>query len=109
MPSSQSAHQVQVSFNNFPITTELADSHDHDDMLFLSMLNTGFLGLLHLGEMTISNNPYLRDFPYKTYTAFEGNHVHIAKIVNASDSQLLMAKYIRSPDALFPLHPQLWL
>jgi hypothetical protein len=112
------------------ITATLADSHDHDDMLFLSMLNTGFSGLLRLGEMAISDNPYLRDFrkvilhnsltwvdhdfefllpAHKTDTAFEGNRVHIAKIVDAPDPQPLMAKYIRSRDALFPLHPQLWL
>jgi len=44
------------------ITGELINSRDHDDMLFLCMLNTGFLGLLHLGEMTVSDNPHLQDF-----------------------------------------------
>src|ERR1700729_2661172 len=44
------------------ITTNLATSSDHDDMLFLSMLNTGFPGLLRLGEMSVSDNPQLRDF-----------------------------------------------
>ena len=31
------------------ITTSLQESRDHDDMLFLSMLNTGFSELLRLG------------------------------------------------------------
>jgi hypothetical protein len=76
------------------ITSDLADSRNHDDMLFLSMLNTGFPGLLRLGEMTINNNPHLRNFckvvlqsslkwigtdfefllpAHKTDTMFEGN------------------------------------
>jgi len=44
------------------ITSELINSHDHDEMLFLCMLNTGFLGLLCLGEMTVSDNLHLQDF-----------------------------------------------
>jgi hypothetical protein len=44
------------------ITTDLSASVAHDDMLFLSMLNTGFAGLLRLGEMTVSDNQQLRDF-----------------------------------------------
>ena len=44
------------------IATRLAGSRDHDDLLFLSMLNTGFAGLLRLGEMAVSDNPHLRDF-----------------------------------------------
>jgi len=71
-------------------------------MLFLCMLNTGFAGLLRLGKMTVSDNRQLRDFrkvvlrnsltwvlhdfefllpAHKTDTAFEGNRVHIAKVV----------------------------
>jgi hypothetical protein len=44
------------------IFTALHQSQDHDDMLFLSMLNTGFPGLLRLGEMAVSDNLKLRDF-----------------------------------------------
>ena len=44
------------------ITTSLQNSHDHNDMLFLSMLNTGFPGLLRLGEMVVNDNPALQDF-----------------------------------------------
>jgi hypothetical protein len=44
------------------IATSLNGSREHDDKLFLSMLNTGFPGLLRLGEMTVSDNPTLRDF-----------------------------------------------
>ena len=94
------------------------------------MLNTGFPGLLHLGEMAISDNPDLRDFrkvvlrnsikwlgsefefllpAHKADTTFEGNRVHIAQIIDAPDPGPIMANYIASRDKLFPLHPQLWL
>ena len=41
------------------VTTDLINSSDHDDMLFLSMINTSFPGLLRLGEMAVSDNPHL--------------------------------------------------
>ena len=44
---------------------------------------------------------------HKANTTFEGNRVHIARIINAPDPQPIMARYTR--DRLFPLHPQLWL
>ena len=112
------------------VTTDLAASRDHDDILFLSMLNTGFTGLLRLGELAVSDNPRLRDFrkvtlrnslrllagnydfflpTHKSDATFEGNRVHIAQIVNAPDPKPIMERYIRSCDMLFPLHPQLWL
>ena len=112
------------------ITDELIDSRDHDDVLFLCMLNTGFPGLLRLGEMTVSDNPHLRDFQkivlrntltwvendfefllptHKTDTTFEGNRVHIAKIIGAPNPRPIMERYILSRDQSFPLHPQLWL
>jgi hypothetical protein len=112
------------------ITTHFANSSDHDDILFLSMLNTGFPGLLRLGEMAVTDHLHLRDFrkvvlrsslewigrdfefllpTHKTDTIFEGNRVHIAQIIGAPDPKPIMAAYIRSRDRLFPLHPQLWL
>jgi hypothetical protein len=112
------------------IFNSLQTSADHDDMLFLSMLNTGFPGLLRLGEMAVSDNPQLRNFrkvvlrnslewvgndyefllpAHKTDTSFEGNRVHIAKIIGAPDPCPIMQRYISSRDQLFPLHPQLWL
>ena len=112
------------------ITTALAHSHDHDDLLFLTMLNSGFTGLLRLGELAVSDNPRLRDFrkvvlrssfkwvnsnyefllpTHKSDTTFEGNRVHIARIMNAPDPKPIMETYLHSRDSLFPLHPQLWL
>jgi len=112
------------------IATSLNESREHDDMLFLSMLNTGFPGLLRLGEMTVSDNPTLRDFrkvvlrnsltwvgedyeftlpAHKADTTFEGNRVHVAQIIGAPNPQPIMKRYLSSRDILFPLHPQLWL
>jgi hypothetical protein len=112
------------------IFTALHQSRDHDDMLFLSMLNTGFPGLLRLGEMVVSDNPKLRNFrktilrnsltwvekdyefllpAQKTDTMFKGNQVHISQVIGCPDPQPIMVRYILSCDQLFPLHPQLWL
>jgi len=112
------------------ISTALLPSHDHDDMLFLSMLNTGFPGLLRLGEMAVNDSPKLRDFrkvvlrsslkwvendfefllpAQKTDSTFEGNRVHIAQIIGAPNPHPIMKRYLSSRDRLFPLHPQLWL
>jgi hypothetical protein len=110
------------------IFAALNRSREHDDMLFLCMPNTGFPGLLRLGEMTVSDNPKLRDFrkiilrnsltwvgedyefllpAHKADTTFEGNRVHIAQIIGAPNPRLIMQRYLCSHDQLFPLHPQL--
>ena len=99
-------------------------------MLFLAMINTGFAGLLRLGEMTISDSPHRRDCrklisrsslswvdneyefllpAHKADTTFEGNRVHIARIINVPDPQPLMTRFLTSRDHLFPLNPQLFL
>ena len=112
------------------IADALGDSRDHDDMLFLCMINTGFTGLLRLGEMTVSDTLHLQDSrkvvsrsslswvdngyefllpAHKADTTFEGNRVHIAHIINAPDPQPFMKCFITSRNRLFPLHPQLWL
>jgi hypothetical protein len=112
------------------IADSLHESLDHDDMLFLCMINTGFTGLLRLGEMAVSDSPSLRDSrkvvsrnslswidneyefllpAHKADTTFEGNRVHIARIINAPDPQPFMTRYVASRDRVFPLHPQLWL
>jgi hypothetical protein len=112
------------------ISSALIASPNHDDMLFLSMVCTGFTGLLRLGEITVNDNTQLRDSrknilrnslgwigndyefilpAHKTDTTFEGNRVHIARIIDAPDPHAIMSRYIYSRDRLFPLHPQLWL
>ncbi|KIM77829.1 hypothetical protein PILCRDRAFT_76302 [Piloderma croceum F 1598] len=131
-------HHRQPTKCKAPLTTVqlqsifamLHQSQDHDNMLFLSMLNMGFPGLLHLGERAISNKPDLQDFhkiilhnllswvgndyefllpTQKTDTMFEGNHVRISQIIGTPNPQPVMGCYLYSCDQLFPLHPQLWL
>jgi hypothetical protein len=112
------------------ITDSLDHSREHDDMLFLSVLNTGFAGLLRLGELTVNDSPKLRDCrkvvlrgsltwvahdfefvlpAHKADTTFKGNRIHIAHIIDTPDPLPIMTRYMASRDHLFPLHPQLWL
>jgi hypothetical protein len=112
------------------VSHDLAPSTDHDDLLFHAQLNTGFTGLLRLGELTWPNQIALRDYrkvtlrsslklhareysfwlpTHKADTTFEGNRIVIRKISNAPDPCPIMEHYIRSRDILFPFHPQLWI
>jgi hypothetical protein len=112
------------------VSNSLAVSSDHDDLLFDAQLNTGFTGLLRLGEMTWPNNVALRDYKkvtmrfslewlldayafwlptQKTDTTFEGNRVVVRRISGAPNPYPIMERYIKSRDQLFPFHPQLWL
>jgi hypothetical protein len=112
------------------VSDNLASSTHHDDLLFNTQLNTGFSGLLRLGELTSPDNTALRDYrkitmcfslewlqdayafwlpAHKTDTTFEGNRVVIKQITGAPDPFPIMRQYINSRDHLFPLLPQLWL
>ena len=76
----------------------------HDDLLFNAQLNTGFTGLLCLGEMTWPNRIALRDYKkvtmcfsmewtqnsysfwlltYKANTTFKGNQIVVKEITRA--------------------------
>ncbi|KAJ3969354.1 hypothetical protein EV361DRAFT_972395 [Lentinula raphanica] len=98
----------------------------YDDLLWASMLATGFFGLLRLAEMctsdsSVKRNPrkYCRrlsvkllhnqyEFTLRTHKAdkfFEGNQV----IVNNADALSLFRRYLTNRDTLFPLNPFLWL
>ena len=102
----------------------------HDDLLFNAQLNTGFTGLLHLGEMTWPNRVTLRDYKkvtmrfsmewtadsysfwlptHKTDTTFEGNWIVVKKITGAPDPHPIIENYTKSCNTIFPFHPQLWL
>ena len=112
------------------ITSTLASSSDHDSFLFLSMVNSGFTGLLRLGDMTLPDNLKKRNYrklilrnsfhwdgddfdfslpTHKSDTSYEGNHIHIKQILHAPNPTPLMHRYLHSRDSLFPLHPHLWL
>ena len=44
------------------VANDLASSTLHDDLLFNALLNTGFTGLLQLGELTWPDKVTLRDY-----------------------------------------------
>jgi hypothetical protein len=46
---------------------------------------------------------------HKADTIFEGNKIVVCKISGAPDPLPIMAQYIKSRDAHFSFHPQLWL
>ena len=112
------------------VANDLTSSTLHDDLLFNALLNTGFTGLLRLGELTWPDKVALRDYKkvsmrhsiewspntysfwlptHKANTTFEGNRIVIKKIIGAPDPHPIMARYLKSRDALFTFHPQLWL
>lgn len=121
-----------------PLTVQnLAFVHDRlaaslrlDDLLFDSQINTGFSGLLRLGEMVSPDKLALRDWKkvtmrhtlewlpmaysfwlprHKGDMVFEGNRIVCRRITGAPDPLPIMRRYIENRDRLFPLHPQLWL
>jgi len=116
--------------NLVTVSNDLACSTFHDDFLFDTLLNTGFTGLLHLGELTWPDDLSLRDYKkvmmcfslewvlhaysfwlpaHKSDTTFEGNWIVVKKISGAPEPFPIMDRYIKSRDRKFPLHPQLWL
>jgi len=116
--------------NLITVADDPAPSTLHDDLLFNAQLNTGFPGLLRLGEMTSPDNVALRDYKkitlrfslewlvnayafwlptHKADVTFEGNRIIIKQIAGAPDPSPIMRRYITSRDQLFPFHPQLWL
>jgi hypothetical protein len=116
--------------NLITVADNLASSTVHDDLLFKAQLNTGFTGLLHLGEMAWPDIISLRDYKkitmcfsmewtsdtysfwlptHKADTTFEGNRIVVKRIASAPDPYPIMDQYIKSRDVLFPFHPQLWL
>lgn len=107
-----------------------SSSSSHDDCLFVSMLVTGFFGLLRLGEMTfpdnkslhnwkkvtrrdtvhISNTQYEFTLPgHKADRFFEGNRIVILASRFTHSPLQHFSKYISSRDQLFPVSSPLWL
>jgi hypothetical protein len=116
--------------NLVTVADDLGSSTVHDDLLFNAQLNTGFTGLLRLGEIVWPDTISLRDYKkvtmrysmewtpdtysfwlptHKADTTFEGNRIVVKKIAGAPDPYPIMEQYIKSRDVLFPFHPQLWL
>lgn len=112
------------------VVTHYANSHLHDDLLFVAMLLSGFFALLRLGELTYPDQITLRDprkvirrasvsvtcdfyqffLPgHKADKFFEGNIVMIPKNTLPYDPHTAFASYLTSRDNLFPFSSPLWL
>ena len=102
----------------------------HDDLLFVTLLLTGFFTLLRLGEMvfpddknlrnwrkisprcttSISTDGYHFELPFhKANRFFADNEILITRGQTEIDPILHFSNYINSCNALMPLHSALWL
>ncbi|KAG6327672.1 hypothetical protein ID866_11417, partial [Astraeus odoratus] len=100
-----------------------------DDLLWLTQLLCGFFGLLCLGELVWPDSSTLQQYGtlspcmsvsitassfsftvpcHKTDTDFEGDHVLLQQLHADDDPFSLFCMYLLSCNALFPLHPFLW-
>ena len=107
-----------------------ATSNSHDDLLFYSMLLTGFHGLHRLGELSWPDRKDLQDYRkvimrhsvirhrssyeyflpgHKADRFFEGNRVIIQGTHTPDDPLRPFLMYLASRDRCHPLRPELWL
>jgi len=110
-----------------------ANSTDHDDLLFLSLLVVGFFTLMRLGELTYPDDKKLRNplkvtkrtsviisdesfqffLPgHKADKFFEGNMIVLSRSPaprSQIDTYLHFSKYLASRDRLYPFSSPLWL
>lgn len=112
------------------VITHYQTSLLHDDLLFVSMLLTGFFALMRLGELTYPNDPSLHDFrkvtkrssvvisadqysfhlpSHKADRFFEGNKIIVTKNQFRLDPLLHFQVYLTSRDKLLPYSSPLWL
>ena len=112
------------------VLDSLVSSPSHDELLFITLLLTGFHALLRLGEMVFSDKKKLRNYrkislrhtvsilptrysfflpSHKGDRFYEGNTILVQKLTTATDPYHHFVAYIASRDKLFPLHPELWL
>ena len=112
------------------VVNKLDGSTLHDDLLFKTMLLTGFFALMRLGELTspdefhlqnwkkisrwstviVSGNQYEFLLPaHKADPFFEGNHIVVNREQYCSiDPLTIFHKYLTSHDSCFPLSSPLW-
>ena len=112
------------------VVNHYRDTSIHDDLLFLSMLLTGFFGLLRLGELvfpdeaslqnwkkvTRRNTVGIRDDLYefllpghKADRFFEGNKIIISATRFNLNPLHHFARYLDSRDTIHPVASPLWL
>jgi hypothetical protein len=107
-----------------------SNSTDHDDLLFVSELLTGFFALLRLGELTFLDDESIRDWRkvtkrssilvdddgyeyhlphHKADPFFEGNRIMVCKDQFRHNPLQHFRAYLASRDRLFPFASPLWL
>ena len=105
------------------IVNHYSDSHDHDDLLFIAQMLTGFFALMRLGELvcpddnllldprkltthtsvTMSDEDYRFFLPsHKADKFFEGNTIIIQRHHLVVDPYTHFKNYLASRDRLFP-------
>ena len=105
-------------------------STNHNDLLFVAMLLTGFFALMRLGELTFPDDKRLRDWRkvtlrdsvhctpdqydfhlphHKADKYFEGNRVIVCKEQYQHNPLLHFTNYLKSRDQLFPVSTPLWI
>ncbi|KIK66434.1 hypothetical protein GYMLUDRAFT_1026035 [Collybiopsis luxurians FD-317 M1] len=110
------------------VVNSLSPSSSYDSILFAAMLVTGTCSLLRLGELTVPDNPVLRNFRkvvgrdsvevdkssfsfwlpfHKANRLFEGNHVVIPSSWGIN-SRSIFRRYLHLRNGSFPFHPHLW-
>ena len=112
------------------VLDSLPPTPSHDDRLFCALLFTGFHALMRLGELVFPDKRALRNYrkislrhtvsvlphqysfflpSHKGDRTFEGNSIVVQKLGTPTDPYAPFLTYLESRDALFPLHPELWL
>ena len=132
LKSSATKRKRALTFGDlYLVLNHLTTSLVHDDLLFQTMLITGFFALMRLGELTFSNDVSLRnwkkiskrstvvlsndqyefDLPsHKADRFFEGNRIIVKRRQYCDINPVqLFSKYLSSRDHLFPLSSPLWL
>ncbi|KAF8576080.1 hypothetical protein K439DRAFT_1263413, partial [Ramaria rubella] len=119
------------SFNNLHSLLHHFNSSSHDDILFHSMLLTGFSALMRTAEFTQADAVNKRDFKklsmrhtvslseshfsfllpfHKADRYYQGNTILVERRSSPSlYAYDAMALYLRSWDGSFPFHLELWL
>jgi hypothetical protein len=113
------------------VITHFSTSDKHDDLLFQSMLLTGFFSLMRLGELAFPDAKNLRNWKkvtkrssvvitpdqyefhlpsHKADRFFEGNHIIVKRQQFCDINPLTVFQaYLHSRDTTFPLSSPLWI
>ena len=112
------------------VVLHYSKSNNHDDLLFVSQLLTGFFALMRLGELVVpddisildhrkitsrtsvslSDSDYRFFLPsHKADKFFEGNTIIVQHHNTAVNPLFHFKSYLSSRDRLFPFSPDLWL